>query len=75
MPVDQTPTLPYDTARCPGGADKLCDTCLRFLAPGNPYRQAYMPPPHSIRRGECASHIPQELLCSTDGITHTGDKP
>ena len=59
MPVDPTPSLSYDTARCQGGADKLCDTCLRFLAPGNPYRQAYMSPPHSIKRGECASRIPQ----------------
>lgn len=57
MPIE--PALPYDTARCQGGADKLCDTCLRFLAPGNPHGQWYMRPPKSIKRGECASHIPQ----------------
>ena len=59
QPVTVKPSLSYDTARCQGGADKLCDICLRFLAPGNPYRQAYMSPPASIKRGECASHIPQ----------------
>ena len=59
MPVDPTPTLSYDTARCQGAGAALCSDCLRRLAPGCPHGQWHMSPPHSIKRGECASHIPQ----------------
>lgn len=39
--------LPYDYSRCDGSKQngelhKLCQGCLRKLAPGNPIRQSYI---------------------------------
>lgn len=40
-----------DISKCDGEGCEQKDTCWRFLAPSNPYRQSYMNPPN--RGKEC----------------------